>query len=468
MLPLVVHIEGRESGTRSRVFHESPVRIGRSPFASLRLRDPFVSEWQAVVRFHEERTTFLDLGSRNPTRIDGRAIERNVEVAINEQSVVCIGTLRLRFQRRADVPALRDPVSEDETAFAPDQLLEPERPTGTLQLPVAPIAANPVQALARSQAGPLARTLVGVPQRPASPPPPALPRRHDVTNQGTPDDQLLAAHRDYRRAAAEFLSLVRRQVELGPPSSRSNRVLALRRRFPELIHEAAFRDCAQSAGVQAVQLGHLDVEEWLGRLCGRPTTLSAEQAALAMERVGQLLEIFAAAFIESRRAHRRARRKLALDHEAPSQTALAQSEDPHALLAYLLSNHGDAPKRSRELRRALADFAMHQIALLSAVVEGARAMLEQLGPEALHELDQSPHGAASTSTADEDRWTKLWPFPARRLWRSFVVRHRDLTQTDHFARALFGREFTRRYHAIADNAATVHGSPSAARPVHRP
>ncbi|HEY2736222.1 MAG TPA: hypothetical protein VGI70_19625, partial [Polyangiales bacterium] len=49
----------------------------------------------------------------------------------------------------------------------------------------------------------------------------------------------------------------------------------------------------------------------------------------------------------------------------------------------------------------------------------------------------------------------IFPFAARKLWNKFVVRYHDLTQTDHFTRELFGREFTRRYHAIADTAVAV-------------
>ena len=464
MLPLVVHIEGnREAQSRTRAFHESPVRIGRSPFASLRLRDPFVSEWQAVVRFHAERTTYLDLGGKNPTRIDGRAIERNVEVAIDEQSVVCIGTLRLRFARLADAPQQRDPASDQETAFVPHLSLEPECQSGTLLLPAAgllPPPEHPQAPTLRAAALP-GRTPQGTAPRSAPPPAPArTPRRAQTTASDATEARLLAAHRDYRRAFAEFMSLVHGQIESSSASTRAACVIALRRRFPELIHETAFRDWAQSAGVNTLQLGHLDVEEWLGRLCGRPTSLSVEQAALSMERVGHLLEIFASAFIEARRAHHRARRKLALDHAGTDQTnpsPLAQSEDPHAVLAYLLSHDADVQRRNRELRRTLGDFAMHQIALLSAVVEGARALLDQLGPEALGASNQLLH---TTSIERTDRWTKLWPYSARKLWIRFVVRHSDLTQTDHFTRALFGREFTRRYHAIADSSAAVRSSPS--------
>jgi pSer/pThr/pTyr-binding forkhead associated (FHA) protein len=447
MLPLVIHIERPQAGASrtpnardarnlTRAFHESPVRIGRSPFASLRLRDPFVSEWQAVVRFHGERTTYLDLGGKNPTRIDGKPVERNVEVEITAQTEVCIGTVRMRFERVEQAPNASEAPHDEDTAFLANRFAEPEQPTGTVLL---------AEAAKREP-----RTPFGV----SSAPP--LPARGVSSKQPPPlpgDDGLLAAHRAYRAAAEVLLDGVRRSIETTPKPARKARALALRQRFPELVHELAFRDCAAQAGVDALQLGHLDIEDWLGRLCGTPSSIPSEHVAVTMERVGHLLELFATAFIESRRAHQRARRKLALDHTADARSTLQQSEDPHALLAYLLSSDPRARDRSQELRKALADFAMHQIALLSAVVEGARSMLAQLGPQALRE---QPEPTRSAGVLDaQGAVGGFWPYPARRFWNRFVVRYHDLTQTDHFTRELFGREFTRRYHAIADTAVAV-------------
>jgi predicted component of type VI protein secretion system len=171
-----------------------------------------------------------------------------------------------------------------------------------------------------------------------------------------------------------------------------------------------------------------------------------------MERAGQLLELFASSFIESRRAHQRARLKLGLD-KGGGNNVLTQSEDAHVLLAHLLEPSRSAQARSHELRRLLGDFAMHQIALLSAVVEGARSMLTELSPRAVTDL---PDSAVDSSVLDQDReLANVWPFAAQKLWRKYMVRHNDLTLQDHFARELFGREFTRRYHAIADSASHV-------------
>jgi predicted component of type VI protein secretion system len=438
MLPLVVHIEKSREARTTRAFHESPVRIGRSPFASLRLREPFVSEWQAVVRFHGDRTTYLDLGSKNPTRIDGRPIERNVEVEIDERTEVSIGTMRLRFQRLAMPANGFEPPRDEETSFVPERFLEPEPPTGTVMVQEHAAAAPHKPPVSSPN-----RTVAGMPPSPR----PRMPAA-----QHGRDGHLGAAHCAYRMAWTEFLTALKRDVEALPAAARIPRLHALRRRFPELVYEPGFRELAQQAGIDGLRLGHVDVEEWLGRLCGTPAAVPAEHTAVTMERVGHLLELFAAAFIESRRAHQRARQKLALGHGQASTSLLQQSEDPHALLAYLLSSDPNARDRSQELRTSLADFAIHQIALLSAVVEGARSMLAQLEPRALAKLREPEHAAG---VLEAESAARVWPFAARKLWHKFVVRHHDLTQTDHFARELFGREFMRRYHAIADSAIQV-------------
>ena len=451
MLALVVHIDRSRDARTTRAFHESPVRIGRSPFASLRLREPFVSEWHAVVRFHGERTTYLDLGSKNPTCIDGRPIERNVEVEIDHRTEVSIGTLRLKFERMALTPsAVEGQHDEEETSFMPARFAEPEQPTGTVPLPddaVVPLVTGHVQATARAAPPPLR-----VVPREAAHDTHDTHDTHDIHATHGAHSALLAAHQTYRSAWADFLAALRQEIERTPKAARSARILALRRRFPELLGEREFRDCAEQAGVDGLRLGYFDLEDWLGRLCGMPAAVPAEHTAVTMERVGHLLELFAAAFIESRRAHQRARQKLALDHGRPAPSTLQQSEDSHALLAYLLSSDPAAADRSQELRKSLADFAIHQIALLSAVVEGARSMLAQLEPQLIAQLREPAHAAG---VLDAEEAAKVWPLTARKLWHKFVVRHHDLTHSDHFARELFGKEFTRRYHAIADTSVNV-------------
>ncbi|HET6331605.1 MAG TPA: FHA domain-containing protein, partial [Polyangiales bacterium] len=79
MLPLVIQIERlKERVAETCAFAQSPVRIGRNPLNDVELDDGYVSQWHGVIRFHDEQTTYLDLGSTNPTLIDGKPVERNV------------------------------------------------------------------------------------------------------------------------------------------------------------------------------------------------------------------------------------------------------------------------------------------------------------------------------------------------------------------------------------------------------
>lgn len=443
MLPLVIHIERSPGGPAiTRAFHESPVRIGRSPFASLRLREPFVSEWQAVVRFHGERTTFLDLGSRNPTHIDGRPVDRNVEVEVNAKTDVRIGTLRLRFERVAAPRETPEQISEGDTAFVPDQLLAKDLPTGTVALKEFPDA----KGFGASAPPPLPRRN-SRPSGASAQPAPAVAR----AVYSEPVDSLAVAERKLDDARSVFLEAIKRELDAAPVAQRAARVRELAAHSSRLIEEPAFRNWARANGVDPLELGYVDVANWLNRLCGsNGTALKPEHLALTMERAGQLLELFASAFIDSRRAYQRARQKLGLGQAMETKNVLDRSEDPHALLAHLLEPSQTAHARSQELRRMLGDFAMHQIALLSAVVEGARAMLTQISPRVIHD---SPDATIDSGVLDQDpSLAGAWPLAARKMWRKFLVRHHDLTHTDHFARELFGRDFTRRYHAIADSA----------------
>jgi len=280
MLPLVIHIE-RSPGSPviTRAFHESPVRIGRSPFASLRLREPFVSEWQAVVRFHGERTTYLDLGSRNPTHVEGQPIERNVEVEINAKTDVRIGTLRLRFERVAAAREDPEQIPEGETAFVPDQLLAKELPTGTVALKELPDARGFGQSAPPPLPKPVQRSRASVPNVGHAQPMAAARAVSNIEPMGQADS-LAMAERRLDDARSLFLEAVKRELDAAPVAERAQRVRALAARSSRLIEEPAFRNWARANGVEPLELGYVDVSNWLGRLCGSTGTVPNSRRAL--------------------------------------------------------------------------------------------------------------------------------------------------------------------------------------------
>jgi hypothetical protein len=99
MLPLVVTVESKNGQIRRYAFGDSPVRVGRSPFAELQLTEAFVSRWEGTLRFDEHEVTYFHVSQTNPTYVDGRAAGVHEEVAIGPTTVLTLGELKLRFER---------------------------------------------------------------------------------------------------------------------------------------------------------------------------------------------------------------------------------------------------------------------------------------------------------------------------------------------------------------------------------
>ena len=96
MLPLLVRMRHAETGVqRDAGFRRSPVRVGRSALNDLPLDEAFVSQWHAIIRFDDEGTRFLDLGSTNGTVLHGAPLEKNVEVDLDDKTELVIGPDRL-------------------------------------------------------------------------------------------------------------------------------------------------------------------------------------------------------------------------------------------------------------------------------------------------------------------------------------------------------------------------------------
>jgi len=100
MLPLVITVEQADGGTRRYAFAESPVSIGRNPFAELQLTEPFISRWEGTLRFDATEITFFNLGATNATYVDGKQLTQlEDDVPLSVDSVLKLGELELRFSR---------------------------------------------------------------------------------------------------------------------------------------------------------------------------------------------------------------------------------------------------------------------------------------------------------------------------------------------------------------------------------
>jgi hypothetical protein len=132
MLPLVITVVGRES-TRRIAFADSPVRIGRSPFAELQLSAPSVSRWEGTLRFSDSEITYFPTGTTNPAYADGRLAPAHEEITLAWNSVLTVGGFELRFSRE-QVPesdlrrkGKRQPVDAGEQVSAATEWLDPRK-----------------------------------------------------------------------------------------------------------------------------------------------------------------------------------------------------------------------------------------------------------------------------------------------------------------------------------------------------
>jgi type VI secretion system protein ImpI len=444
MLPLVVQVENTtEHKADTLAFKKSPVRVGRNTLNDLQLDEPFVSQWHAVIRFSEGRTSYLDLGSKNRTLIDGSPTARNIEVPIGPDTDIRIGPLRLHLLRGPAPPELFG--RRRKSAFGPRADSAQDSGASTVLLRPSdlreppPAGASPPDRMLTKRSPPV--SLAGTPAR-------SMAAAGAGVSDAAEHEALNADYLVYREIQDKLRSAIRQRLDDTPLEQRSQVELGLRARFPELLGGSGAQPPARESASSHSGARGWDVADWLRRLTGGsfPPPRGNVDTALAMERVGSVLEVFSHAFVELRRAQAQFCHEMSLEASTDQESFLHDITDPEALLAYLLGSPTEGDARLMELSRALADFTLHQVGLISATVEGARKLVQLLGPQSLAGVPDPP--LDSPALAPQPALSKLWPWAARSLWRRYLAHHYTLMESDRFVRELFGREFARRYYSV--------------------
>ena len=420
ILPLVIQIERtQERLADTCAFACSPVRIGRNPLSDLQLDESFVSPWHALIRFDGAHTTYLDLGCAHPTRIDGKPIARHVEMEVTETTDIRIGSLRLHVLR-VSAPAELIGARRRRSAARPN---EDEAGTPTR-----------VPEDERSSTPPPSLSATGVVLRDRSPVSGELP----IYEPAELPDDVDRLYRDYARAHAQLVAQLQRQLTAFAPGERIAQAESLLQRYPEL----PLRERLSLLGLEPRSSAVADLDESLRRLTGGlfppPGPRAAHDRASVLERAIELLELFSCAFVELRTASAQLCEELALT-PPHDDSPLHQTDDPRAVLAYLLSHDTTQHDKLGELARALASVAVHPMALASAVVEGARELLQTLSPAAL-----SGDGRATGGSIVG----KLLGGEQKELWLRYATAFHETLDADRFTRKLFGRAFARTFHAV--------------------
>lgn len=469
MQPLIVQVEKLDAHTAQTIaFDYSPVRIGRNPLNDINLGDPFVSQWHAVVRFDGQHTVYVDLGSRNGSTLNGRRLNKNEEVYVDERTDLRIGPLRLHLLRGDAPPELLNigratafmlgggapaPAVENTMYMAQHVGVElvglrnaragatSVSPPRSAQLPPVVIPPQPAPP-AIVPAGPQPPPMVVAPAAVA----PAPHARSAVAPTPSPAEPVGvdALYRTYRSTLDQLLQQFAADLDRLPATERSAAARNLLDRFPSVASEPGMRALLKQRGVADVLTGEPDLKDWLARLTNGlcPPPMIKVNPAMTMERVGALLEVFGQAFVELRRSQQEFCTEMALDQIA-EDTTLYRTDDPRVALAYLLDPTAGGAARINELSRAFADFALHQVALVGGVTDGARALLEQMAPAALAE------GNLPAGQGDDEGLLAKWLGGAHaKLWNRYRTQYENLIEGDRFTRELFGRHFARAYYRM--------------------
>jgi predicted component of type VI protein secretion system len=115
-------------------------------------------------------------------------------------------------------------------------------------------------------------------------------------------------------------------------------------------------------------------------------------------------------------------------------SALHRARASSEILDYLLQPNLDPEAASRELIAIFADLGIHHIAMMEAITEGVRAVLQSLDPRA-NELDIGSGLLSRGKTKAQ--------------WKSYLERFDQLvTDDDELHTAIFSDDFARAYASV--------------------
>ena len=411
---LIAHVTNQATKkSETFAFDSSPVRLGRNPLNEMTVTDSTVSQWHGLFRFDEHQLSYVDLGSTNGTALNGQRVKRNESITLKAGDLLQISQINIKVSR-ARLPKVN--LSSKECTF----LQESEERDRTIMLDVD--AASVLAAI----------TLKAKPE--------------DVDRVTL---QCSVAYKNYQRALNDAVDHLGICLEQLPKASRGPVALALRDRIPDLAETTRFRTFANKLGLRPEQLGHVDIEDWLGRLLhgleGASVLKGKVDVHEAMPRLGAILETFAQSYLDLHSGYQQFLAGMGLRLNTDDGGRLGQSKTAREALAYLLD--GDGKGRIRELNRAFADLALHQVALLNGVVEGVRGMLGDISPEAIAGLPGGEESVAVRTASGGG----IFGSRVKQWWRDFAEKYSDLTVEERFTKHMFGRAFSRAYLTIMGN-----------------
>lgn len=449
MLALLVRVDNfQDNSSRSFAFAKTPVRIGRNALNDLPLPFPFVSQWHAVVAFDQSNAAYYDLGSTNGTTVGGQRLAANQPVGIpGPEYEFRIGALRLTFQL-ANVP--EQMITQSASTNADSTVVSAGLLKSTQSRVAGGASGHPSieNDVSSTMMIDTASLMAGHAAAQTARPSMMGPARNQILALRP----LYAAHRrawqDLQQGLVNALSQV-------PAAQVPAAITLFAESFPEAASEPQFKALAQSQNVplpgdqegSGGAAGQLVQQLAQYLVPSRPAPQSPQEMEGFLVRALAALETFGTAYVSLRRSQEEfGTEMVGSQRRSADPTPIEDAQDPRPVLEYLLDWTGDGDARMQQLRGQYAEIMTHQVALLGAVMEGVRKLLQvRLSPAGIMRHVDGEAGAFS-----------FGPFKAAAAWKRYLALHDELTEDKEITSAIFGRDFARAYSAalgenFADN-----------------
>jgi hypothetical protein len=178
------------------------------------------------------------------------------------------------------------------------------------------------------------------------------------------------------------------------------------------------------------------LRELVGSLLPGQTLQTQGDVARLITRLHDAVDVLSRALIPLRQSYLKFVSSMDLAksaHFAQASAMLDMARDPAAVAAALLDFREHAPEASKALENALNDLTTHQVAMLDGVMQGVRALLEELSPSAVSEAAEGKRGGLRLGGRQRD------------VWEEYCERYARVSdESEAFAR-IFGEEFARAY-----------------------
>ena len=413
---------------RSR-FAALPIRIGRNALNDFHVAQGFVSDFHARIEEVQGKICIRDLSSKNGIYVHA---EQQVPARIPPQTPIDLGPygfqfylgpqLRIQLQFVQTERPFRDSVFQGSVLGNPDMLHQSgSNPIVQGFGPSAgalPAASWPLPAPAPAAAG---YAPGGGYASPGAPPLPPLGSGAQAPGQSYPPQPAAPGY----------------AAHPGDPAAQGWSQAPQ----PAAAAYISKKTAHFSIGVEALALQGLR-ELAVSLVPGKPLETTGDVARF-ITKLHDAIEVFCRCFIPLREGYSQFVSSLDLqraalqrgNYRSPAYAAVETAPDPEAVAVALLDWRDSALDAPQAVEGIFADLMVHQVALLDGVMQGVRALLEELSPENIE----------AACSAERSAGLGL-PFGRHKaIWQTYRDRHAELSEERQAFAHIFGPEFTEAY-----------------------